>query len=241
MDDRMSDDEEIIVDGEFVVESEIVNMYAVTVKQQATVLFMQRVRQWFLECEAITVVAGSLEVGEAGHRHWQMSVQSQLHARGLRAKLLAQFPELLGKDKRKGNKYSIAVQRKSWATNVAYCNKTVTDDTVESDTVWKGVDKDDIMECRDVAQAEMSFDVGQRAVKGTWNVQLAARCKSDGASVFDDFGISICEKYLESGKTLPDKYALRRLVTTVMAMSHEPDSDERREIVEQLVSDARRL
>lgn len=235
----MSDEEDVIVDGKFVEQQVEVFMYAVTVKQQATVLFLQRVRQWVNEAEGITCAAGSIEVGEAGHRHWQMAIQSIWKVQTFRMKMLKQFPELVGKDTRRGNKYSLALQRKSWHVNVAYCCKMVSDTTPCDEIILKEVTRDDIENARR-AYDTVTTDAMAMSTK-TWNQKLLIACKTEGCVVYDDFGKCICMRYLQDGKTLPDKYALKRLVLTVQAMSHEADSDERDRIVMQLVDDSRRV
>lgn len=222
--------------------------YAVTINETGEIFILQRFKEWCLKAPDIIQVCAAREEGITGVMHWQCTLTTQLQERALRRRILSAFPSLQRGEDRK-NRYSVGLCRKSLQHNLQYCLKGQPDalDIASEALIVKGFDKDELCRLRSEG-AEASSTSGSPLIPGggrrlreraaPWLIQLKDQCDHEEADDDHDVGLAICRKYLDACKTLPDKYQLKRYITTVQALRASPDSARREEVLLELVNSA---
>lgn len=183
---------------------------AITVNQQGTSEgWLGTVAEWLQASERITKLVAAEEIGDTGTRHLQMTAETTVGAQQMRKDIHKRFMELRAEKNRRGQKMSVAEIRTTWERNVAYCLKD------DGKRYTKGVSEEDIEKWLSEG-AEQS--VKKRKDKPCWIEQLKRQCESAKARDAEDIGEIIIKTYLALKKTVPDKFALNRLIMTVEMM-----------------------
>lgn len=221
--------------------------FAVTINDTGEILILERFKVWCLTAPEIIQVCAGKETGSTGVVHWQCVLVTQLQELTLRRRILKGFPDLMRTVNRK-NRYSIGHCRKSLAYNIFYCLKDQPEslDVASEALIVKGIKKDDLLRLRSEGAAEVAHGtsyaggLGRRGREraAPWLIQLKDQCDEDEADDESEVGLSICRKYLKDTKVLPDKYQLKRYITTVEALRASLDSARREEILLALVNNA---
>jgi len=220
---------------------EQLNELAVTVKDQGTLLMMQRIKKWLEDTEQIREAIGSIENGEKSGKHWQLVIKTVWGAAHTRDKLKQAFPELVGKLGNKANKYSVGELRTSFDNNIAYCLKEYKDNEPKSEemSIFKGVDKETILQLANATHAE----VGERRERGqvkqsSWNDILYANVREMEAETDREIGRAVLTVYHRKRKTFPNKFQLAQLIYTMRALKYDEGSDDLENVFDDLISQA---
>lgn len=188
---------------------------------------LEEIKIWIMSESKIKVCIGSLETGEAGSRHWQLTASCSVAHSAMRNKLKNAFPQLVGARGQKGIKYYIKPVT-SWENSCSYCLKEIQVVEDNPNLIMKG----------------MTFEQVQgipkwiEPVKGhkTFITMLCEHvrehaCMGNKLSM----GISILRYFLEKKKTLPNKWKLREYISTCEVMLA---GDDQNDLLEGLVNEA---